>query len=144
VVADHEGSVVLAQERVDLLGEPALVAELETVPPGRGQLERHRQPLQRVLLAPEGGGELPHHRSELVGLDQRHDPLVEAMDALFYLPQAAHVSDVPAGLDGEQEAVGRFRYPARYGVARGQPVEGRVDLDRVELLRVGGQPARGG
>jgi len=141
VIADDERGAALAQQRVDRIGEPALVAELEAMPAGRHQLERGRDPLEGVALVAEVGRELPDEGPQLVRLDQRHDALVVAVDALLDLAQAPHVGEVAAGLGGKREPVGRLLHPAGDRVARGEPVEGRVHLDGVEQLGVPREPA---
>jgi hypothetical protein len=45
VVADDERRAVLAEERVDLLAEPARMAKLEAVAPRRQTCERRGEPL---------------------------------------------------------------------------------------------------
>ena len=70
---------MLAQERVDVAVEPALVAELEAVAARRELVERGGEAL---VVAPEVRRQLPDDRAELARLDQRHDALVVAVDAL--------------------------------------------------------------
>src|SRR5439155_24747618 len=84
-VADHERRPVLAQERVDVLAEPALVPELEAVATGRKAVERLRQPL---VVAPEVGGQLPEDGAELRRAEERLDPLVETLQPLAQVAEA--------------------------------------------------------
>src|SRR4029453_12708866 len=138
VVRDHQRGVVRAQLLVDRLREPALVAELEAVAPRREQGERASEP---VVVAPEVGRELPDDGAELARLDERLDALVVAPDSLGEALKPLDVGQVATRLGGEGEPRWRLLDPARDGVAGGQPVEGRVDLDRVEHLRVALEPA---
>ena len=127
-----------AQQLVDVLREPALVAELEAVPPGREQRQRAAEP---VVVPMEVRGELPDDRTQLAGLDKRLDALVEAPDPLREVLEAPDVREVAARLGGEQEIGRCLLNPARDRFGRGEPVEGRVDLDGVEDLRVTLEPA---
>jgi hypothetical protein len=77
VVADDERRPMLAQELVDLRREPALVPELEAVPPRAERLERRPQ---TVVVAVEVRGELPENRPHLRRASERLDPFVEALD----------------------------------------------------------------
>ena len=117
------------QQRVDVLVEPARVAELEAVTAGRKLVQRRAQALQ---VASEVPGQLPQDRPQLAGVDQRLDPLVEALHALLEVGEAFDVRQVAARLYREQEVGRSLRRPVRDGVTRRQPIEGRVDLDRVE------------
>ena len=80
VVADDQRRLVLAQQRVDVRPEPALVAELERVPAGRDPLQGSGQPL---VVALEVRRQLPEDRPELVALDQRRDRRVVAVEPLL-------------------------------------------------------------
>jgi hypothetical protein len=113
VVGDHERGTVSAQQLVDGFGEPALVAELEAVAPGRQQGQRAAEPVEVAL---EVRGELPDDRAELFGLDERLDGLVVAPDALSQVLEALDVREVSAGLRGEYEVGRRLLDPARHGV----------------------------
>jgi hypothetical protein len=126
-----------AQEIVDVGREPALVAELEAVPPAWQRLERIRQPL---VVAMEVRRQLPEDRAELRRPDERLDPLVEPFDPAAEVGEPPQVREVAARLDREREARRRLLDPARDGLAPREPVEGRVDLDRVEERRVVLQP----
>jgi hypothetical protein len=77
VIADHEGSCVAPQEVVDGRVEPALVPELETMPSRRQLLESRSEAL---VIPVEVARELPQSRPELGRLDERLDPLVEALE----------------------------------------------------------------
>src|SRR3954454_11238762 len=139
VVADGQRDLVPAQQLVDLLAEPARVAELEAVAPGRQQVEGAGE---RVVVALEPLRQLPQHRPELRRADERLDALVEAPDPLLDVAQLLHVDEVAARLEREHEPGRRLLHPPRDRVARGEAVEGRVDLDGVEDLGVAREPAR--
>src|SRR3954464_3263016 len=139
VVADGQRDLVPAQQLVDLLADPARVAELEAVATGRQQVEGRGE---RVVVALEPLRQLPEDRPELRRADERLDALVEAPDALLDVAQLLHVDEVAARLEREHEAGRRLLHPPRDGVARGEAVEGRVDLDGVEDLGVAREPAR--
>src|SRR3569833_2777597 len=57
--------------------------------------------------------------------------------------QALDVRDVAADLDREEKVVRRLLRPARDRLAAWEAIERRVDLDRVEVLRVEAQPRAG-
>src|SRR3954464_11791503 len=137
MVADGQRDLVPAQQLVDLVAEPARVAELEAVHARRQAVERTGQ---RVVVALEPLRQLPEHRAELRGADERLDALVEAPDALVDLAQLLHVDQEAARLEGEDEVGRRLLDPPRDRVARGEAVEGRVHLDGVENLRVPRKP----
>src|SRR3954454_22132360 len=139
MVADRERDLVPAQQLVDLVAEPARMAELEAVQPGRQPVERGRE---RVVVALEPLRQLPEHRAELRRAGERLDALVEAPDALVDVAELLHVDEVPARLQREDEVRRRLLHPARDRVARGEPVGGRVDLERVDRLGVAPQPLR--
>jgi len=139
MVADHEGGAVLPEQPVDRLTEPALVSELEAVPPRGQDAQRTRQ---KLLVASEVGRELPDDRPELLGANEWLDPLVITSDPLLDLAQPPDVGQVAARLGGEQEILWGVLDPARHGIARREAIEGRVDLDRVEHLGVAREPAR--
>src|SRR5436190_9617230 len=138
VVADHERHPVALQQLIDRRAEPALVAELEAVPAGRQEGQYLGEPL---VVAVEALWELPQDRAELGRADERLDRLVEAPEAVAHVAQPTDVGQVAAGFDGEQEALRGRLDPPPHRLRRGQAVEGRVDLDRVEPLGVAGQPA---
>src|SRR5665647_3414885 len=133
-VADHERGAVRAQQCVDLLCEPARMAELEAVALlARQSCKRVREPL---VVALERRWKLPEDRPHLRAVEQRLEPLGETLEPGAELEQALDVREVPRSLDREEEARRRDALPVGDGVAAGQPVEGAVDLDRVEVPRV--------
>jgi len=138
MVGDHERGAVGTELLVDLFGEPALMSELEAVAPGREQRQGAAEP---VVVPMEVRGELPDDRTQLAGLDERLDALVEAADPLREVLEAPDVRQVATRLGGDHEIGWCLLNPARHGVGRGEPVEGRVDLDGVEDLRVTLEPA---
>src|SRR6266516_560149 len=129
-VADHERDPVRAQELVDLVGEPALVPELEAVPAGRQLLERLPQPL---VIPAERARQLPEHRAELRRADERPDARVKELEARRQLAQPLDVRHVTAHLHSEQEPRWALAHPVRNGGLARQSVEGRVHLDGVEV-----------
>src|SRR5206468_3709379 len=92
-------------------------------------------------VAVEGLWELPEDGPELSGSGERLERLEEAVDARRRVAQPPDVGQVAARLDGEQEVFGRLLDPGGDCRARGEPVEGRVHLDRVEESRVVLEPA---
>src|SRR5437867_5187613 len=100
MIADHERRPVLAQQRVDVLDEPAGVAELETVAAGRDARERVGEPL---VVAMKALRQLPEDRTELGRVDERLDSLVEALESLAEVGQALDVRQEPARLHREDE-----------------------------------------
>src|SRR4051794_1558056 len=137
-VADHERDAVGAQQLVDLVDEPAVVAKLEAVPAGRELLERRGQ---ACVIAAEAGRQLPEHRPQLRRLDQRADPLVEELDARRQLAEPLDVRRVAAHLHGEEEPGRRLLHPVGDRRLARQPVEGGVHLDGVEVLGIELEPA---
>src|SRR5207249_809848 len=91
----------------------------------------------------EGRRQLPQERPELRRLEQRLDPLEQERQMLVRLEQALDVRDVAADLHREDEVRRALRHPARDGSRAGQAVEGVVQLDGVEVLRVVAEPAGG-
>src|SRR5215210_58852 len=112
--------------------------ELEGVLSLREQSERCGQ---SVVVPLERGRQLPEHRAELPGLDERCESSVEQLQARRQVAEPLHVRDVAAHLDGEDEVGGRLVDPALHGLHRRQPVEAGVHLDRVEPARVELEPA---
>ncbi len=157
------------RERVGgLLGEPALVANLERVAQGpiasvrRGQRRAARRP-RVVPPGPALGA--PHvvrqGREERVGPgpveaqlrrqlpEDRAERLPEAEDAggeevrerRAKAPQLEHVRDVAAALDREEESVGNGRAPGVAGRRPRQRVERAVDLYGRQARGEVGEPA---
>src|SRR5581483_6064010 len=135
LAGEHERRAVLAQECVDVFGEPGLVAELERMPlAGRERFERRAQP---VVIAREVRRQLPEERAELA---QRLDARTEARDGLAEIAQPLDVRDVARVLHGEAKAVGRRSLPGGHACLLRQPVERVVHLDGVEVARVQLEP----
>src|SRR5436190_8566001 len=137
-VADYQGRAAASEERIDLVREPAGVAELEAVPTRRKVLKRGREPL---VVAVKVLRQLPEDRPQLRRADERLDALVEALEAGTELSEALEVSEVPARLDGEDEPRRAPVDPALNRLDSRQAVERCVDLDRVEEACVVLEPA---
>src|SRR5207249_964558 len=100
--------------------------------------ERVGEPL---VVAVEALRELPENRTELRRVDERLDPLVEALESLTEVGQTLDVRQEAARLHREDEVRRSLLDPARDRVPLREAVEGRVDLDRVEDRRVVLEPA---
>src|SRR4029079_17671762 len=83
----------------------------------------------------------PEHRPELRSADERLDARIEELEARRQVAQPLDVRPVAAHLDREEEPLRRLAHPVRDGRLAREPVEGHVDLDRVETLRVELEPA---
>src|SRR5262249_4674150 len=90
----------------------------------------------------EPGRQLPQHRAELRRADERPDALVEERDARAEVVQPLDVRRVAAHLHREQEPWRALAFPVGDRALAWQAIEGRVDLDRVEVRREEGQPGR--
>src|SRR5262245_43404126 len=91
---------MLAEQLIDPIREPALMAELEGVAAGRQLRQRIGEP---PLVALEALRELPEDRSELVAAGEAVQALVEALAAPLDHRQALDVGDVTAHLHCEDE-----------------------------------------
>jgi hypothetical protein len=86
---------MVAKQGVDVVGEPALMPELERVPAGRQRREGASQPL---LVAVEVLGELPEERTELPAARERLERLVEPLQTRFDHRQPLDVRHIAAHL----------------------------------------------
>ena len=136
-VALEEGEGVGALVLLDPRAVPELDERDERVEQRRGRLQLlHCLP---GLLEPRRV--LEQHAAELARVLQRRQRLAELGERL--LAVGLLVPGHPlARLRVEDEALRRPLGPLRRGLGRGQAVEGRVDLDRVEALGVVGEPGR--
>ena len=145
VVGDHQRGIVAREQPVDGGGEPARMAELESVPAGRQQRERppRRSSSRRKLpgSCQRIGPERPASRSGSSGCEETLDALGQPEVLLRRVGEPLDVGQVAARLDREQEAARGLLDPGRDRLRLRGAVEGRVDLDRVEQLRVAGEPA---
>ena len=134
MIADHQRRAPAAQRRVHVVVEPARVAELEGVA-SRGQLvergfeARAGRSGNWRAAATAPGPSLPASISGSIRSPNRSQPSADRREAL-------DVRQVAARLHGEHEVGRRLRDPVRDRVAGGKPVEGVVDLDGAEVLRV--------
>ena len=102
--------------------------------------QRGERSCETPVVSAEVRRELPENGTELGRPGQRLEPLVVALDAAGEIRQPPDVRQVAAGLDGEHEPRRRLLDPPRDRCLQREPVEGVVDLDGVELLRVVLQP----
>src|SRR5690606_945649 len=116
----------------DLLGPPALVAQLEGVAMPRRQV---------IAEAPQPFGircelrrQLHQKRAELG--PKVLDPAEEDRDMDLRVQQPLHMADEAADLGGEDEAVRRLLQPALHRLLGRQAVEAGVDLDRAKAAGV--------
>src|SRR5438034_4042076 len=126
------------QERSDLRRVPGAVAELEGDAPVRW--EQGYDPLDPALIEGRAGRQLKEDRAQPIakgrGLLRQHP------DRLLQVGHAAVVRDSPVGLDREAEVRRDACDPAGDDALRLRPIEGGVDLDRWEVLRVIAQHLR--
>ena len=139
-VGHAERGVGGAQALVDIVGEPAVVAELEGTAEPRGKLGEEAAQAVQILL--EVGGQLEEHGPELRPQPRRR--VDKVAERVADLAQAREVRDALGRLEGEGELGGRLRDPAGDGLGIGHAVEGVVDLHRGEALRIVGEHLRGG
>ena len=99
-----------------------------------------RAPLRAGLVAMEPAVELPEHRSEFRRRAKRTDSFLKPAQAFVESRKPPNVGQVAARLHGEAEALGGTGSPALDAHACRQAIEGRVDLDGVEALRVQLEP----
>jgi len=138
VVADGQSDRVIAERVQHRRREPAWVAELDRMPARRQRLEPVSQ---APVVTVEVLRQLPQHRPQPPGIDQRLQWLVEALDSILDRGQALDVGQVPARLDDELEVPRRLLCPVGHGITPCEAIEGRIDLDGVELLCVELEPA---
>ena len=139
-VGDAERGVGGAQALVDIVGEPAVVAELEGTAESRGKLDEKTAQAVQILL--EVGGQLEEHGPELRPQPGRR--VDKVAERVADLAQAREVRDALGRLEGEGESGGRLRDPAGDGLGIGHAVEGVVDLHGGEALGIVGEHLRGG
>src|SRR5215467_10074622 len=83
-------------------------------------------------VEPEARRELPQEGAELL-LKPQHAGGEEIGERRLYIMQLFEVSDEPAALDGEDEAVRGVVMPSREGVGALERIMRAVDLNRVDL-----------
>src|SRR4029077_12875660 len=133
VVADDQRSAMPAKQLVHLGDEPALMPKFEGVTRLRQLLERRAE---AIVVALDARRELPQDRSHLRRVRERLDRLEIALRVPAHLAPPLDVRYLATPLDGEPKAARRLLHPSLdRGLGR-QPVEGVVDLDRVEDGRV--------
>src|SRR3954452_16835595 len=98
--------------------------------------ERSERLGQARVVTGERRRQLPEERTELARVGERRDSLEQQREMNVDLAKPLHVRHVTADLDREQERRRRLLGPTGDGVATREPVEARVHLDRVEVLRV--------
>src|SRR5581483_11334943 len=135
LAGEHERGAVVMEQVVHVVGEPALVPELEGVQ--LGHRKRREGGAEALVVAWEVRRQLPEERPALV---QRLDAGTEARDRLAEVAQPLHVRDVAGQLHREEEALGRRTLPRRDALALREPVERVVDLDGVEAAHVQLEP----
>src|SRR5262249_44677076 len=105
-----------AQQRVDVVREPARMPELEGMPPGRERRECAREP---VVVPMEPLRKLPEYRAELRRPDERADRLVKARDAVGEITQPVDVREIGSPSPRRRSQRGSPRPSARRRTAGG-------------------------
>ena len=121
---DFEG----VQEHRHVHARPGFVPKLERVLELR--IERVEEQPEHPVVARARWGELNEHRPK--PLAEQADPLAEGGNQF----EPAEVRDLAAHLHGETEVARRLLGPAAELLLLRQPVEGRVQLDRRQALRI--------
>jgi hypothetical protein len=136
-IGDHERHVPFPQEVDHVRREPAFVAELDPCrsPAGNAQAPPRAAGGRGGKSAAAARGVTPAWPSAREARSARAEARV-----LLGLAEPLHVRQVSADLDGEHETGRRLLDPARHGFGLRQPVEGRVQLDRVEVAGVVVEP----
>src|SRR5690606_8886352 len=98
--------------------------------------------LQPRRIGDEAVRHLPQDRSGL--FPERRAARIEKRKTMFRVLQLVEMRDQPRALDGEDDALGRARRPAREGFRLLQAVERRIDLDAAEMPDVMLEPEAGG
>src|SRR5207253_8303404 len=138
-VGDAERGIARAKQRVYLVVEPALVAELESHTESvRQDRQKLAEPVGRLL---EVRGKLKEQGAELVA--ERTRGVAEVAQRLVDAAQPREVSDPLRRLEDVREARRGCRGPTRDRLLVRHPVERRVDLHRREALHVVGEHLRG-
>ncbi len=130
---------MVAEQIGQLWHEPALVPRLDG--DGHRASERPQRVVQSVQVDLEAGWQLQEHDPELVA--KLHGALHQELDRPLRILEPLDVRQVAAGLDREPEVVGHRVAPAPERLRLRHPVEGDVELDRIECARtMSKQPAR--
>ena len=134
-VGNAEGRVPPREQRVYILAEPRIVAELEGA--AKGARKEDKQVPQPSQVFFEVGRELEEERPQLWaecpgGVD-------EVAERLVHVLEAGVVGDPPGHLEGKREPGRGLGIPGRDRFGVRHPVEGVVDLYRGEALRVVGE-----
>lgn len=130
-----QSRAVAAQDVIDVVGKPRLIAELKGIAMARWQ--SGKKPVEAVGIGMPARGKLEQDRPQLAA--QRRDGGEEALGAGAWILQLLHVRDISAGLAGEHELLWCPVAPCGDGLLRRQAIESAVDLDRIEPLGVEGQ-----
>src|SRR5256886_3164396 len=138
-VADDQRDVVAPQERERVLAEPRRIARLDRVAPPtrRDHLE---EPLRARFVELHSRGELDEYDRGL--RPETRERSVGALDAVALDAQTLEMRDEAVELHRVDEIVGDGTAPLLEGLLLGLPVEGIVELDRVERPRVIVEPLR--
>ena len=141
-VHDRVRHVKLPEQVVRLRDEPGLVAKLDRplVAVGEGLEER----ADDFGVEAKRGGQLEQERAELPRVVQRVHQLAERADIFLGVLGDVNppvVGDGLRDLCGEHEVVWGVPEPAEDHPLRRRPIETRVDLSRVEHLRIRGELA---
>ena len=128
---------MLLQQRKDLVGVPARIAEFDDVAgPGRQRLQKSRQSFEVQRPARR---QLEEHGTER-GV-QVTGALQKAVDRLVRILELFHVRQEPAGLDGVDKSRRCLTCPFTECRCFGESVEGVVDLHGVEPRGIVVKPA---
>lgn len=133
------GGAVALKQREDVVGEPRAVSELDHRPCPRRQA--FEEPVETRVVALHRGRQLQQQRPAASA--QLVQAATDPLDPLLRRAQAPRVCEAAWTLDRQLEPLGQPPAPRREPRRRRPAVEARVELDRVELGLVDGQPPTG-
>jgi len=129
---DAEGEVKSAEQVEGVLCEPAFMSEFENS--GRFFWQKHGEVFEAVKVLVEAWGKLIQNRAEF--FFEQGGAVKKSAKGISRVFEFFDMGDESIGLDGVSEILRSAFVPSFYGSVFGLLVEGVVDFNGVEVLRV--------